>query len=163
MYSVKRYWDGRYELLCGRRRWLAVQGETERAQTPKLAARKTDARILGYRRRLLSPHTSLHWSTEKWWRRGEDHTKTTPVTAHTGDMRVYRLRPIASRPPPKSSTKSDRFSTRPGLPPAESRVSSMNVLRQITITVQVWPIVLRSRTLQSDQRDRHWIAESADL
>jgi hypothetical protein len=32
------------------------------------------------------------------------------------------------------------FRPDPDFPPAESRVSSMNVLRQIAITLQVWPI-----------------------
>ena len=112
MYSVKRYWDGRYELLCGRRRWLAVQGETERA--PK--ARSTEdgcTDSLGYRRRLLSPHTSLHRSTEVVEKRRRPHrSPRTQATCAYIDFDP----PIASRPP-KSSTKSDRFSTRPGLPP----------------------------------------------
>ena len=46
-------------------------------------------------------------------------------------------------------------------PPPKSRVSSMDVLHQNAITMQVWPFRTQlTHILQSNQRDRHWIAEN---
>ena len=73
-----------------------------------------------------------------------------------------RLRPIASRPPKIPEIQYEIgpiFDPTRTPPPAESRVSSMNVLRQIAITLKVWPIhtqLAQGRRGRRGRRGRGW-------